>query len=194
MPIVFILLGVIVLYLLFYQVCIPHKKTLIVLIICTMIGFFIPYITILNGLLVNFFILIPLFIFDVYCIVQLGKLPSVLFLAILSVTSLIYVLIVIIDMEFSTVINPIYTMLGVVLISILLSRKVYFSLAYLISSLLLFDLLNLFLVKNSLGLVTLLSIEVYQGVLIGSLCVIVFYNILEIIQIKIKNKEKKKNV
>ena len=194
MPVAFILLGLILLYLAFYPVCIPHKKTLILLILCVMLGFFMPYINILNGLLINLFTLIPLFIFCLYCIVQLNKKTSVFYLGFVGITSFIYIIFVLFDMDFCTLLHPLYSILIVGGISLIFSFKVYLSMSYFISCFILFDLYNLFLVKSTLGTITLLSLELYQGIIVGLVCIAVCHYVWDIIQIKVRDKEKDHHV
>lgn len=194
MPLSFILLGISIIYLIFYNDVIKYKNILIFLLILMLIGYFAPLIDILDGALFNFFIFVPAFILNIYFIVKLNKIEGLIFLGCIILTLTIYILMVINNMELSTLFSSIYIFLITLFFAILQSFNLNLSLAYTISSFVMFDILNIVLIKKSAGVVTVFSVESFSMVVYVVFVSIIVNKLFVCLKSKRKTKEKESNV
>lgn len=170
MPISFIFIGLSMLYIIFYAKNLQYKKTLLILLGGLLVGYFIGDVYILDGIIVNVVILIPLFIIDTYLIVKLNKLDGILFVILTFISSGIYILLVTINIEFSTLFSPIIIFVMSSIIGVCCSYNINFSIAYIISIYTMYDILNILLIKGGVGIVSILNVSTL-GLIIYSIAI-----------------------
>lgn len=194
MPISFILIGVYIIYLIFYKQQLKYKNILVVLLSLILLGYFVPCVDILNGALFNFFIFVPTFLLDIFFIVKLEKVEGIIFLSALCISVTIYIVMVLNNMEFSTLFSSVYIFLITLFIAVILSFNLFLSLSFSISSFIMYDILNIVLIKNSTGVVTIMSVSSISLIVYAILITIVTNKLFNYLKNKRKAKEKEINV
>ena len=186
MPVSFILVGLFLIYLIFYCKNLQHRNWFIAMILFIMLGFFVAEINILNGVLLNIFIFVPVIIFSICFILKLNKLEGVLFFCGVSISIAIYSVMVKTDIELSTLFNPKLIFLASTFIVICFSYSLNLSISYVLFVFLMYDILNILLVKNSTGVVTILSISTFSLIVYEIVIILVVYKIIEFVKLKTK--------
>lgn len=189
MPVSFILIGLLIIYIFFYGNNVPYKNIFVFLLSTILIGYFITEVNILHGVLVNVFIAIPVFIINTYFIVKLEKLEGIIFVISVILSCVIYGLLVSVELEFSTLFTPLYIFIITSVVAIIFSLKQNLCFAYIISSFTLYDLLNIILVKNGTGVVSILSVTTTQLIVYSLLISLIFAKLFTVV-IKKYSKEK----
>lgn len=165
MPISFVLVGLILIYTFFYKKDFKFRNVFIGLLLIILVGYFVSEINILNGVLINVLIFLPLFLINIYTILNLKRLDSILFVVAFFVTNTIYILLVIFNMEFATVFNPRLIFLLTIIFAVFLSYSVNLALSYSMSVYIMFDVLNVLLVKNNTSVVSIMSVDTFSLVM-----------------------------
>lgn len=194
MPISFILIGVYIIYLIFYKQQLKYKNILVVLLSLILLGYFVPCVDILNGALFNFFIFVPTFLLDIFFIVKLEKVEGIIFLSALCISVTIYIVMVLNNIEFSTLFSSVYIFLITLFIAVILSFNLFLSISFSISSFIMYDILNIVLIKNSTGVVTIMSVSSISLIVYAILITIVTNKLFNYLKNKRKAKEKEINV
>ena len=189
MPLSFVIIGLIIIYIIYYLDRIPHRKILTGLLISMLVGYFIGDIDVMNGVIINPFILFPVFIIDIYLLVSLNRLQGILLFISAIVSTGIYILFVSLDIEYSTLIDSDIAFLIATAFTLIFSFDVRVGVAYAISSFLLFDMFNIVLIKNYTGVVSILSVSSLSSMVYLILIAVVSNRFYQIIKNKLK-KEK----
>ena len=191
MPISFILVGLVLIYIIFYSKNLKYKNVSIAMLIFIMIGFFINEINILNGVLLNAFIFVPTIIFSIYFIVKLNNIEGILFFCGVSISIAIYSILVKKDMELSTLFNPTIPFLISTFFVMCFGFSVNLFVSYTLFVFLMYDILNILLIKNSTGVVIVLPVSTFSLIVYEIFIGFLVYKLIKFV--KFKTKEKVKN-
>lgn len=193
MPVSFILTGLILLYLLFYGEKIAHKRFFAIMLFFIMVGFFVGDIEIVDNTLLNIFIMIPTLSIAVYLVYRIGKIDKIVF-GISSLISLgIYALLLFFDLEYSTLLSPEFIFIITLIVGIVFSYRISLSISYLIWSYIFYDVLNVFFVKSSMRVVSILSVSTFELIMYSVAICFVSNIIIHFVSSRF-TKEKKINV
>ena len=176
MPIPFLILGLTIIYLIFYGKDIQHKKTIALFLSVIMIGFFVEDEEVFAGVIVDVFILLPsMILFGIF----FNKIKSrewLLLVIMMVVSTIFYLLVVYTNIEFCTLLNPIIIFWITVGLASISFNNIYVISVYTILSYLIYDLINIFYVKSSIGVVTIFGVNTAM-LIIYSICISLIVNI-----------------
>lgn len=188
MPISFILVGLVLIYIIFYSKNTKYKNVSIAMFIFIMIGFFVKEINILNGVLLNVFIFVPIIIFSIYFIVNLNNIEGILFFCGVSISIAIYSILVKNDMEVSTLFSPTIPFLISTFLVICFGFSINLFVSYTLFIFSMYDILNILLIKNSTGVVTILPVSTFSLIVYDIIIGFAVYKLIEFVKLKTKEK------
>ena len=159
MPIPFLILGICLIYLIFYGRDIKYKKLIIGLICCIMSAFFFDDIEIFDGVILDIFIIVPCTIFVYISAIDIDK-KDFLIISISLLFSLIsYFLMIYINIELSSLISPVLIFVFTTVMATLIFGDIKRILIYCILGYLSYDVINIFFVRPSIGVVTVMGVS-----------------------------------
>ena len=190
MPISFVFIGIMIIYIMFYVQKSFYKNGLLVLLITILIGFFVPEINFTSGILINVFILMPIIILDVCFILKLNKKILVTLFVLLLISGILYSLIILFNIEFSTLFNSLYAFIITSTIAIICCPKNILCVSYIITNFIVCDILNVIFIKNVTNVVPLLSVDVLDCI---SIVIVISFAISKLFNFCILKYSKEKS-
>ena len=182
MPIPFLMLGLSVIYMIFYGVKIPDRIAFIVVGILSLLGFFIDNVLLFEGVMVNIILLFSI-LSAVSILMYRENLKSLIFYFIFLIfSSTIYLFAIYLNIELSTALRIEFIFIFTLVISIFLIRNIRLCISFVMSAYIFYELINILFVRIYIGSVTVISIDTFCFVIysVAILLVLNFcYNFLK---------------
>ena len=182
MPIPFLMLGLSIIYMIFYGVKIPDRIAFIVVGIMSLLGFFIDNVLLFEGVMVNIILLFSI-LSAVSILMYRENLKSLIFYFIFLIfSSTIYLFAIYLNIELSTALRIEFIFIFTLVLSIFLIRNIRLCISFVMSSYIFYELINILFVRIYIGSVTVISIDTFCFVIysVAILLVLNFcYNFLK---------------
>lgn len=175
MPISFIIFGILIIYLLFYGQNIEYRKLYLYLLLSIMIGYFIDDIEICNGIIIDIFIMMPCIIFIILLSFKIDYKHWLYVSIFIGISITVYFFLNFIDIEYSTVLNPVLIFIFTVFIGSVFLNQNNIYIPYYILIYFLYDVTNIFYIKSSIKVVSVFSINTVTFILY-SICITYILN------------------
>lgn len=176
------MLGLSIIYMIFYGVKIPDRIAFIVVGIMSLLGFFIDNVLLFEGVMVNIILLFSI-LSAVSILMYRENLKSLIFYFIFLIfSSTIYLFAIYLNIELSTALRIEFIFIFTLVLSIFLIRNIRLCISFVMSSYIFYELINILFVRIYIGSVTVISIDTFCFVIysVAILLVLNFcYNFLK---------------
>ena len=164
MPIGFILLGLILIYELFFEKQLLFKVFSLIFCSFTMLGYVVKPLY-LDNLSVNIIICVSALILMCYFAKNFNKSEKINLLIYGTIVAISYTIITIINSDFISVLNPYPILFVIILLGVFSISNISFVISFSMFSFLILNLCNLF-VERGLGYVNFASVELFNLILV----------------------------
>ena len=182
MPISFIIFGILIIYLLFYGQSISCKKIYLCLLSTIMIGYFIQDVEIFNGVIVDIFVAIPCVIFAILFSFKIDYKRWWYMSILIGFSVVVYTFLNFINVEYSTVLNPVLIFIFTVLMGSIFFNQTNAFMVYYILIYYLYDVVNIFYIKQSIGVVSVFGVNTISLILYSIIITYILNKLLNFIK------------